>query len=370
MKNQTLILLIIAGACGLVAMLGVKQYLDKQDQKDVKPTVTVLTALAPIKNGEALTTMNTQFITVDADQCPAGVVTDLEQIAERACKVPRGAGDWILVDQLGEKGQIGAVQSIPSGYRVATIPVDATTNHSGMLQPGNRIDLLLTFDDRDKETGLKVNRVIPLLEYIEVFAVDSTQFGVDQGGENAQARNISLLVNTEQMMKLAVAKKKGQISTVLRSSEDKDEIDFAGMDDSFLTSRGDTARIDDKSSLDTMGPVGFALPEMDMMKNLQAEMGDNGGSGPMQAVTETIPQNIWVMAIHEGGQVRVEHVNEDSDVPKDTRGNSGPAVPGNLTIPGRGGAPSGGSADPDLDLGAGLSGLEEIASGLSESFGF
>ena len=367
MKNQTLILLLFAGGCGVVAMLGVKQYLDKQNQKDVKPTVTVLTALAPIKHGEALTTMNTQFITVDAEQCPPGVVTDLEQIAERASKVPRAAGDWILVDQLGEKGQIGAVQSIPPGYRVATIPVDATTNHSGMLQPGNRIDLLLAFEDRDKGTGERVSRVIPLLEYIEVFAVDSTQFGVDQGGENAQARNISLLVTIEQNMKLTLAKKKGQISTVLRSSEDKDEVEFNGMDESFLTSRGDSARISDVSSLDTMMEGGFALPEMDMMTNLQAEMGDNGGSGPIQPAVAEVPQNTWIMAIHEGGQVRVEHVNEDSDVPKDTRGSSSPAMPGAIGVPSRAGAPSGGPGGPDL--GAGLGGLEEIVEGLSESIG-
>lgn len=369
MKNQTLILLLVAGGCGVVAMMGVKQYLDKQNQKEVRPTVTVLTALTPIKNGEALTALNTQFVTVDAEQCPAGVVTDLEQIAERACKVPRAAGDWILVEQLGEKGQIGAVQSIPPGYRVATIPVDATTNHSGMLQPGNRIDLLLAYEGR--EDGERVSRVIPLLEYIEVFAVDSTQFGVDQGGENAQARNISLLVTTEQMMKLTLAKKKGQISTVLRSSEDRDEIDLAGMDESFLTNRGEGSKISDVSSLDTMQEGGFVLPGMDMMTNLQAEMGDNGGSGPVETRAPVIPDNIWIMAIHEGGQVRVEHVNEDSDIPKDTRGSSNPGLPGVMGVPSRAGVPAGVVEEPnDVDLGSGLSGLEEIAESLSESFGF
>ena len=43
MKNQTLILLLVAGACGLVAMLGVKQYLNNQngEGKEVQ-TIQVL----------------------------------------------------------------------------------------------------------------------------------------------------------------------------------------------------------------------------------------------------------------------------------------------------------------------------------------
>jgi pilus assembly protein CpaB len=51
MKNQTLILLVVAGACGLVAMLGVKQYMAKQNQKEEVPKAKALVATAPIKQG-------------------------------------------------------------------------------------------------------------------------------------------------------------------------------------------------------------------------------------------------------------------------------------------------------------------------------
>ena len=363
MKSQTLILLIIAGACGLVAMLGVQKYLANKDGQEEKPTVTVLTAMVPIKQGEPLGTTNTQFVTVDAESCPEGVVTDLEQIADRSLKVPRGAGDWILVDQLGEPGQIGAVGSIPPGYRVKTIPVDATTNHSGMLQPGNRIDLLLSYEDRDQDTGQRVNKIVPLLEYVEVFAVDNAQYGVDQTGENAQARNISLLVTSEQGMKLELARRKGDISTVLRSSEDKEAIDIVGMDESSLTG-GPKSDIDDTSSQGSNEEGGFALPAMAMdksiMENLQAEVGGKEGSGPVGPEAPLIPENVWIMAIHEGGVVRVEHVSLDSDIPKDTSG-SGGLVPGGIPVPNRGGPTPGGV--PDLE---GLGGLDEMASGLME----
>lgn len=367
MKNQTLILLLIAGACGLVAMLGVKKYLDKQNDKEEKPTATVLTAMAPIAPGTPLDETNTQFVTVDAESCPEGAVTDLEQITDRASKVTRGPGDWILVQHLGEPGATGAVTKIPTGYRVATIPVDATTNHSGMLQPGNRIDLMLTYEARDQETGERVTRVVPLLEYIEVFAVDATQYGVDKSGENAQARNISLLVTLEQNARLMLAKREGDITTVLRSSEDKDAIAMGAVDESTLFGV-QTGGVDETSSRDNgAGEFGFAMPEEDskpkddIASRLLAEVNGPGGSGPVMGLGQEKESDDWVMAIHSTSGIRVEHVSQVSDVPIDTSASavSTPVV----DIP-AGAIP--GVEPKDLPTEETLGGLTEMAEGLLE----
>lgn len=368
MKNQTAILLIIAGACGLVAMLGVRQYLDKQNIKEEVPKVKVLVTQLPVKAGERLTKDNTQFITVEQATCPEGVVTKLEQIAERSTKVPRGPGDWIFVEQLSERGAHGAVGSIPPGMRVATIAVDATTNHSGMLQPGNRIDLFLTYKDRHPESGEQTQRVVPLLEYVEVFAVDSQQYGRDVAGENAQARNISLLVDTEQSMKLQLAKKKGDISTVLRSSEDKEAIEIAGMEEDSLTGNRRN-EIDQRSALDTRDAAAFEVPEFNlggMFAELEAAAQDNGpvASAPIQVqkeAVENIDKNIWIMAIHESGNVRVEQVDLTSDIPKDTsaerRNNLPMAAPGSSPVPALPGLEG---LDLDADLEDAFSALPDL----------
>lgn len=331
MKSQSLILLIIAGACGLVAMLGVKQYLARQNQQEVVPTVDVLVATTVIKPGDRLDEMNTQFKTLEIGSFPEGVVTDLEQIKERALKVPRGIGDWIMVDQLTEKGGFGTGGLIPPGMRVATIPVDATTHHSGMLQPGNRIDLFLTWRDRDATTGLNVEKIRPILEFVEVFAVDNNKYGVDQGGENIQARNISLLVTPEQMMTLQLAKKKGTISTSLRNNEDTDSIATAVMTEDVLESA--RTEVDETSILDgdDGGIAGFRIPEAEpkperqpeptMQAQLLSAMND-GKTGPV-TVAVAQPNDTWTMAIYEGNGIRVEQVNLASDVPVDTRGSYG-----------------------------------------------
>ena len=318
MKNQTLILLLVAGACGLVAMLGVKQYLSNQngDSEDVQ-TIPVLVAANPIVQGDTLNEMNTMFSSVNVESCPEGVVTDLEQISERSLKVSRLAGDYIFVDQLTEKGQTGASAVIPNGMRVKTIPVDANKSHSGMLRPGNRIDLLLSDSHRDPTTGQQTRRVRPLLQYIEVFAVGAEVYGVNSGSGDSAARNISLLVTPEEMMVLELADSKGEISTVLRSSADREEIAMTGITENDLEGSGNGA-VNDISTLDVSGGLGgFVLP-IDEPEDIVAQLENEFVSARSEPLIQDADEEFWTMAIYESGIVRVENVNLKSDVPIDT----------------------------------------------------
>ena len=368
MKNQTLILLLVAGACGLVAMLGVKQHLSKKDGNNEQvQTIKVLVAANPITQGDTLSELNTSFSSVNVDTCPAGVVTDLTQIEERSLKVSRLAGDYIFVDQLTEKGQTGASAVIPTGMRVKTIPVDANKTHSGMLRPGNRIDLLLSDSDRDPTTGQQVRRVRPLLQYIEVFAVGAEVFGVNSGTGNVQARNISLLVTPQQMMVLELADTKGEISTVLRSSADKDEIAMTGMTENDLEGAG-TGTLNATSTLDVgEGLGGFTLPPEEP-QGIIAQLENEFGPARSEPVVQDDDQDFWIMAIYESGTVRVEKVNLKSDVPIDKSVQQLPLSGASKSDSPQGGLQSAPVGGPEgsgrLDEG----GLEELTSGLLDLF--
>jgi len=77
-------------------------------------------------------------------------VTDAAQYEDRALKVRSYPGDVILQAKLGEKENTARRPTIPKGMRVATIPVNMTTVHSGMIRPGDRIDVLCTYTTRQK----------------------------------------------------------------------------------------------------------------------------------------------------------------------------------------------------------------------------
>jgi len=361
MKNQTLIMLVIAGACGLVVMLGVKQYLDKQSQKEEVPTMTALVAQTDIRPGEPMNALQLELREVEVGSAPETVVTSMDQIEERSLKVARSIGDWILVEHLSEKGHTGV--HIPNGMRIATIDVDANLIHSGLLRPGNRIDVMVSYEERDNETRERMQTIAPVLQYVEVFAVGNQKYGVDPSAENDKARNISLLVTPEQVKKLEIAKGLGKISTSLRSMTDKEELDWKPFTEDDLVKGGE---INEASARDIAAQFEQPGEESDnsntVFDSLQMEVGDNG---PQKDMMQPPPiQEPWVMAIYEAGQVRVEHVNEMDDTPVDTRGAAGIPVPSGPVgpAPSRGGGPAAGppaGIDPD-DVTEALEGLEEL----------
>lgn len=310
MKNQSLILLVVAAGCGLVAMLGVKKAIS-QKPVETEETIQVLSAVTDIQVGMRLDELNTKFVEVGISTAPEGAVTSLEEITERSLKVPVMPGDWILKNKLTEKGEIGAVASIPPGMAVVTIPVDATTSHSGMMRPGNRVDLLLTYDDNT--SGRNVKKMITVMEFVEVFAVDARIYGIDKEGDGL-AKNISLLVEPEQGKVVNLAKRLGELSTMLRPNGDvtlsgKTEISSEFLSSSFSgtghRNRSVMESRESESNDELEKPVSLDA-------SLEQELAGTPSNGPEASAPVKAEKhdsaNLWTMEIYEGDQVRLETI--------------------------------------------------------------
>ena len=220
MKPQSLILLAVAVSCGLVSMFGVKQVLNRKGEPKGE-VVEILAARYEIEAGVPLDDSNTYFLQVPIDLCPEDAITSLDQVKDRALKSPASAKEWLRLARLGDKGQFGVIARVPAGMAAVTIPVDATTTHSGMLEPGNLIDLLLTYDDPEDH---RIKKTISVLEFAEVFAVDNSTYGKETA-DYSIAKNITLVVKPDQAKAVTHAKNCGKLSTVMRkpgSSEDEE----------------------------------------------------------------------------------------------------------------------------------------------------
>ncbi len=313
MKNQSLILLVVAAGCGLVAMLGVKKAIS-QKPVETEETIQVLSAVSDIQVGMRLDELNTKFVEVGISTAPEGAVTSLEEIMERSLKVPVMPGDWILKNKLTEKGEIGAVASIPPGMAVVTIPVDATTSHSGMMRPGNRVDLLLTYDD--SSSGRNVKKMITVMEFVEVFAVDDRIYGIDKEG-NGLAKNISLLVEPEQGKVVNLAKRLGELSTMLRPNGDvtqsgKTEISSEFLSSSFSGAGHRTRSVmENRDSENSEDSDELAKP-ISMDESLAQELARTPVNGPEASAPVKAGKhdstNLWTMEIYEGDKVRLETI--------------------------------------------------------------
>jgi pilus assembly protein CpaB len=238
-------------------------------------------------------------------------------------------GDWILTAKLTEEGDLGAVASIPQGMAAVTIPVDATTSHSGMVRPGNRVDLLLTYSDRT--SGREEKTTITVLEFVEVFAVDARVYGIDKQ-EDGKASNISLLVTPEQGKVVTLARQVGQLSTMLRAQGELDETRQTEISQEFLTnfsgnnregpsvmdsrneepgeeSTSEDVVPDQPASLPSLDSVEVEEPEPDIDQMIEQELTaspDPGGSAPVEALV--VAPNTWTMEIYQGDTIRRESI--------------------------------------------------------------
>lgn len=212
MKFKSVLLLAVAIGCGLVAMLGVQQVLSK-DEKAPEKMGSVLVALGNISPGTPLNESNVAFKEMPKTAVPQGAVTRPEEFEERALRSSAVEGEFIMLAKLGERGAYGASSDIPEGMAVATVPVNMTKTHSGLMQPGDRVDILVTFKERTG--GRQLTKTETILEYVEVFATDAVR---EAGGEGAEvnAKNVSFLMTREHASVLMTAEQQGQLSLLLR----------------------------------------------------------------------------------------------------------------------------------------------------------
>jgi pilus assembly protein CpaB len=312
MKFKTVVLLAVAVGCGLVAMLGVQQ-LTKKGPASEEEYAQVLFAAIEITSGTLLDESNVSFKRWPKDQVPAGAVTSAEQYEQRSIRGNVVPGEMIMLAKLSEKGVWGASADIPEGMRVVTVPVDLTKSHSGLVQAGDRVDVMVTYKSRNDQ-GMST-RTRTFLEAIKVFATDSRRASeVTKDGEEVKAKNISLLVTPEQANLVMLATNKGQIHLALRHKGDTTVANTPSIGDYVF---------DDGDSLANVGDMGDDLSEAesatetvpgDVRSALELELNRQIGQEPTATTAEVVPEKkTWKIQIYAGNTLRVEEIELPAD---------------------------------------------------------
>ncbi len=124
----------------------------------------------------------------------------------------------------GERGFLAAV--LRPGFRAIAIRVTATSGVSGLVFPGDRIDIILTHTVTDRTGAEAVERRASetVLENVRVLAIDQT---VDEtSNEPNYAKNFTLEVTPKQAEMISVVRELGGLSISLRSlAKDEEELE-------------------------------------------------------------------------------------------------------------------------------------------------
>jgi len=176
---------------------------------------------------------------VDAYDLPAGTRLDMEHLAIR--EFPVGlipsesiapaqhthlvgmvlrstlrAGDLVLPIH-GKRSETVAFSSqLGEGRRAITMPVDAINSVSGLLQPGDLIDLYVSFDYQRRRI------TAPLLQGVLVLATGNQTLasGEPSSSHAAGFSTVTLDTSPEDAVKLVAARQSGTLTAVLRHPGD------------------------------------------------------------------------------------------------------------------------------------------------------
>ena len=174
-----------------------------------------------------------------------------------------------------------------------------TTVNSGMIRPGDRIDVLCTYTHKQQGKGnSETSRTKVVLEYIEVFAIDRNREGEgNDSNKGAKAENLSVLVTPEQAQILMLASSKGKLQMSLRNSEDRGEGNVAIVDDKIFDELATSMGLDKEEAKPKEPDPPKKNPEPEFKQFLQA-----ASPAPVKAEPT---EEVWAIEIYEGDKKRV-----------------------------------------------------------------
>lgn len=153
------------------------------------------------------------------------------------------AGEPLLDSAVVGVDQAVFSQRLRQGIRALTISVDEVNAISGLLQPGDRVDLF--FSARPpKGGGAAAEATVPLLQNVLVLATGRQVRPVtDQQAGHRGYGTITVELAPQQAQQVVVAQRAGRITAVLRHPDDR-RLEAAGrMDLRQLFGQADVARV-------------------------------------------------------------------------------------------------------------------------------
>ncbi len=223
MRPKSMILILVALMCGLVASIGISQVVERNSGNDKRETQTrpIFVAMREMGIGEDLNASSVKLEEWPVDKIPEGAVTDASQLEGMSPNQRLFAGEPLLLGKLVDSSLAAQTsKKIKKGFRVMSVDVDMASSVSYLIAPGDRVDVM-AFSDKGARAQAEV-----ILSNIEVFAInDRVSPNIDQdAGRSMQAKTVSLLVIPSQATKLMAHNYRGRIALSLRRPDDVDEL--------------------------------------------------------------------------------------------------------------------------------------------------
>jgi pilus assembly protein CpaB len=233
MRMKSIVLLMLALGCGMIAAIGVKQVLSQDKQVKIAKieTENVLVALEDIERGEFFSPKNVCLEQWPKGKAIKGAISDFEAIEGCRARSKIVQGELILEQRLLGKGEwMTATDHIPQGYRVFSLRTGDMSGATQLLNPGDKVDVVAHFR-KNPNYGIEEPMTQTVLQGVTVFSVGkdySSDIGEKEDDSKDRSQAISLLVKPEQVEELSLIRELAKVQLVLRSPNDQQEVTSQG----------------------------------------------------------------------------------------------------------------------------------------------
>ena len=189
------------------------------DQEEAAPSYEYWVLRQPLSAGEALSEENLAVVTSPTQISDA--LSAEEDVFGRELRRYARPGELLSSHHLESGGSLPA--NLPEGQRAIAIGVDDVVGAGGLLQPGDRVDVVTAFrrSDKDAPVALVMLRDVPVLA-----VYGSLSAGADDAEETARRRNNTavLSVPEDRVSALMLASSEGKVRLAVVAGERGDTL--------------------------------------------------------------------------------------------------------------------------------------------------
>lgn len=201
-------------AVGLVSAGLVYTYVQGLTTPPSRP-VTLVPVVVPTRAIPARAVITPDMLerrALPVDYMHADAITDLKEAEGRITRAELVTGEPILRGRLFPPGETPTMTfAIPPGKRAVTVAVNEVIGVAGFVKPGDRVDVLGTFDSPLATTPTTVT----ILQDVEVLAI-SQEMNLDEREKARLATTVTLAVSLAEAERLTLAEERGSLRLVLR----------------------------------------------------------------------------------------------------------------------------------------------------------
>jgi pilus assembly protein CpaB len=222
-RNRLLLIGFIALTMGAFVSLVVYRNLQFRAGPKLPPGEEVVVAADDLQVGVKIEDKDIRLVHFASGDLPDGRFHQKTKVVGRGVVLPIARGEFVLLNKLaGENAGSGLPSLIPPGMRAVSVRVNDTTSVSGFVQPGTRVDVLLTGNPQ----GSNEQQTTTVLENVAVIATGQ-RLERNSAGEAQSAPVVTLLVSPDDAQRLTLASTQGHIQLALRNPLDTKQEEVA-----------------------------------------------------------------------------------------------------------------------------------------------